>query len=80
MYFRQNLWGIKEGEAINGDVGEALSSNSNEKEVALKGRFKVGMWQGHMYHEGLKVITNKDVGEEVNVHKNQEYKYHKGWS
>jgi hypothetical protein len=26
------------------------------------------------------VITNKDVGEEVNRHKNQEYKYHKGWS
>jgi hypothetical protein len=26
------------------------------------------------------VITDKDVGEEVNVHKNQEYKYHKGWS
>jgi hypothetical protein len=48
--------------------------------VALKGRFKVGMWQGHWYHEGLKEITNKDVGEEVNVHKNQEYKYHKGWS
>jgi hypothetical protein len=28
----------------------------------------------------VKVITDKDVGEEVNVHKNQEYKYHKGWS
>ena len=80
MYFRQNLRGIKEGEAINGEVGEALSSNSDEKEEALKGRFKVGMWQGHRYHEGLKVITDKDVGEEVNVHKNQGYKYHKGWS
>jgi hypothetical protein len=51
-----------------------------KKEETLKGRFKVGMWQGHKYHEGLKVITDKDVGEEVNVHKNQEYKYHKGWS
>jgi hypothetical protein len=80
MYFRQKLWGIKEGEAINGEVGEALSSNSDEKEEALKGRFKVGMWQGHRYHEGLKVIIDKDAGEEVNVHKNQEYKYHKGWS
>jgi hypothetical protein len=29
---------------------------------------------------GLRVITDKDVGEEVNVHKNQEYKYYKGWS
>jgi hypothetical protein len=80
MHFRQNLWGIKEGKAINGEVGEALSSNRDEKEVALKGRFKVGMWQGHRYHEGLKVIMDKDVGEEVNVHKIQEYKYHKGWS
>jgi hypothetical protein len=43
MYFRQNLRGIKEWEAINGEVGEALSSNSDEKEVALKGRFKVSM-------------------------------------
>ena len=56
------------------------SSDLDEKEEALKGRFKVGMWQGHRYHEGLKVITEEDVGEEVNVHKNQEYKYHKGWS
>jgi hypothetical protein len=35
--------GIKEWEAINGEVGEALSSNSDEKKVALKGRFKVSM-------------------------------------
>ena len=53
--------GIKEWEAINGEVGEALSSNSNEKEKASKGRFEVGMWQGHRYHEGLKVIMDKDV-------------------
>ncbi len=44
MYFRQDLQGVKEGEAINGEVGEALSSNSDEKEEALKGRFKVSMW------------------------------------
>jgi hypothetical protein len=44
MCFIQDLQGIKEGEAINGEVGEALSSNSDEKEEALKGRFKVGMW------------------------------------
>jgi hypothetical protein len=37
---------MKEWEAINGEVGEALSSNSDEKEVALKGRFKV------IKHEG----------------------------
>jgi hypothetical protein len=37
MYFRQNLRGINEGEAINGEVGEALSSNNNEKEEAFKG-------------------------------------------
>jgi hypothetical protein len=79
MYFRQNLWGIKEGEAINGEVGEALSSNNDKKET-LKGRLKEACGQGHRYHEGLKVITDKDVGEEVNKHKNQEYKYHKGWS
>ena len=47
MYFRQNLRGIKEGGATNGEIGEALSSNNDEKEVALKGRFEVGMWQGH---------------------------------
>jgi hypothetical protein len=44
MYFIQDLQGIEEGEAINGEVGEALSSNSDEKEEALKGRFKVSMW------------------------------------
>ena len=44
MYFRQNLQGVKEGEAVNDEVGEALPSNSDGKEEALKGRFKVGMW------------------------------------
>jgi hypothetical protein len=41
MYFTQNLQGVKEGEAINGEVGEALSSNRDGKEQVLKGRFKV---------------------------------------
>jgi hypothetical protein len=34
----------KEGEATNDEIDEALSSNSDEKEEALKGRFKVSMW------------------------------------
>jgi hypothetical protein len=41
MYFRQDLQGIEEGGAINGEVGEALSSNRDGKEEASKGRFKV---------------------------------------
>jgi hypothetical protein len=45
MYFRQNLRGIKEGGATNGEIGEALSSNNDEKVDALKGRFKVSMWE-----------------------------------
>jgi hypothetical protein len=44
MYFSQNLQGVKEGEAISGEVGEALSSNNDEKEEPLEGRFKVSMW------------------------------------
>jgi hypothetical protein len=36
--------------------------------------------QGNRYHEGLKVITDKDVGEEVKGYKIQGYKYHRGWS
>jgi hypothetical protein len=40
VYFRQNLQGVKEGGAINGEVGEALPSNRDRKEEALKGRFK----------------------------------------
>jgi hypothetical protein len=43
VYFRQNLQGVKKRGEINGEVGEALSSNSDEKEVALKGGFKVSM-------------------------------------
>jgi hypothetical protein len=31
MYFRQDLQGVKEGGAINGEVGEALSPNRDEK-------------------------------------------------
>jgi hypothetical protein len=43
MYFRQSLQGVEEGGAIKGEVGEALSSNRDEKEEALKGRFKVSV-------------------------------------
>jgi hypothetical protein len=43
MYFRQNLQGVKEERAINGEVGEALTSNRDGKEDSLKGRFKVSM-------------------------------------
>jgi hypothetical protein len=43
MYFRKNLQGVKEGEAINGEVGEALSPNKDGKEEALKGKFKVSL-------------------------------------
>jgi hypothetical protein len=38
MYSRQDLQGVKEGEAINCESGEALSSNGEGKEEALKGR------------------------------------------
>jgi hypothetical protein len=37
MYFRQNLQGVKEGEAIDGEVGEALLRTGMEKEEASKG-------------------------------------------
>jgi hypothetical protein len=34
MYFRQNLQDVKEEEATNGEVGEALSPNMDGKEEA----------------------------------------------
>jgi hypothetical protein len=43
MYFEQNLQGVKEAKATNGEVGETLSSKRDEKEEALKGRFKVSV-------------------------------------
>jgi hypothetical protein len=43
MYFRQNLQGVKEGGAIDDEIGEALSPNRDGKEEASKGRFKVGV-------------------------------------
>jgi hypothetical protein len=43
MYFRQNVQGVKGGEAINGEVDEALSLSRDRKEEVLKGRFKVSM-------------------------------------
>jgi hypothetical protein len=43
VYFRQSLQGVDEGGAINGEVGEALSSNRDRKEEALKGRLNVSV-------------------------------------
>jgi hypothetical protein len=43
MHFIQNLQGIKEGGSVNDEVGESLSSNRDEKDEALKGRFKVNV-------------------------------------
>jgi hypothetical protein len=40
MYSRQNLQGVKEGGAVNDEVGEALSPNRDGKEESSKGRFK----------------------------------------
>jgi hypothetical protein len=31
VYFKQNLQGVKEGRAVNDEVGEALSLNKDEK-------------------------------------------------
>jgi hypothetical protein len=41
VYFRQDLQGVKEGEAANDEVDDALSPNRNGKEEASKGRFNV---------------------------------------
>jgi hypothetical protein len=43
IFLDENLQGVEGGGAINGEVGEALSSNRDGKEEALKGRFKVSM-------------------------------------
>jgi hypothetical protein len=74
------LQGVEEGGAVNDEIDEALSPNRDGNDEASKGRFNVSRKARNRYHEGLKVITDQDVGEEVNRHKNQEYKYHKGWS
>jgi hypothetical protein len=37
------LQGVNEGGAVNDEVGEALSSNRDGKEEALKGRFIVSV-------------------------------------
>jgi hypothetical protein len=71
MYFRQNLQGVEEGRAINGGVGKALLLNGDGKEEALKGRFKVSMKVRVYILQVLKVITDKNVREEVNGHKNK---------
>jgi hypothetical protein len=41
MYFRQNLQGVEEGEAINDEIEAAFSPNKDGKGKASKGRFKV---------------------------------------
>jgi hypothetical protein len=79
MYFRQDLQGVKEGGAVNGEIGKTLSSNKDGKEKALKGRFKVSMKVRVRIFQGLKVITDKSVREEVNGQKNKGYKYHRRW-
>jgi hypothetical protein len=43
MYLRQDLQDVKEGGAINYEIDEALSSNMDGREEALKGKFKVSM-------------------------------------
>jgi hypothetical protein len=43
MYLRQDLQDGKEGGAVNYEIDEALSSNRDGKEEALKGKFKVSM-------------------------------------
>jgi hypothetical protein len=71
MYFRQNLQGVEERGAINGELGEALLSNGDEKEEALKGRFKVSMKVRVWILQGLKVIADKNVRGEANGHMNK---------
>jgi hypothetical protein len=41
MYLRQDLQDVKEGGAVNDEMGEVLSPNKDGKEEASKGRFKV---------------------------------------
>jgi hypothetical protein len=41
MYLRQDLQDVKEGGAVDHEIDEALSLNSDGKERASKGRFKV---------------------------------------
>jgi hypothetical protein len=48
----------------------ALSPNRDAKEEASKGRFKVSVKTWYRYYKGLKVVTDKDVEEGVNKHKN----------
>jgi hypothetical protein len=43
MYFRQNLQGVKEAEAVNDEIDDALFPNRDRKEEASEGRFKVSM-------------------------------------
>jgi hypothetical protein len=65
------LHGVKEGGAINGEVGGALSSIRDGKEKTLKGIFRVSMKVRVYILQGLRVITDKNVREDVNGHKNK---------
>jgi hypothetical protein len=72
MYFKHDLQGVKEGGAVNDEIDEALSRTGMKmRRLQRVGSMKAGR-QGNRYHEGLKVITDKDVGEEVNRHKTKD--------
>jgi hypothetical protein len=64
--------GVKEGGAVNDEIDEALSLNRDGKEEASKA------FQGKQEDKGIdikrvsKVITDKDVREEVNRHKTKD--------
>jgi hypothetical protein len=62
MYPRQNLQGVKEGGAVNDEVGEALSSNTDGKEEASKDMFEISRREDIDITRVLKVIMDKDVG------------------
>jgi hypothetical protein len=72
MYFRQDLQCVKERGATNDEIDEALSPNRDGKEEASKGRFKVSKKARAYITRVLKVITDKDVGEEVIRHKTKD--------
>jgi hypothetical protein len=77
--FEEKLARCQRRGAVNDEVDEALSSNRDGKEEASNDRFKLSRRARVIdITRVLKVITNKDVVEEVNRHKTKRYKYHKG--
>jgi hypothetical protein len=78
--FKQNLQGVKEGRAVNDEVGEALFSNRDEDSRLWRVGSRQAWRYGYRYYKGLKVVTDKDVEKGVNQHKNIGYKCHKGWN